>query len=100
MFDSEPHLGTATTPVDGYADLSLVPMGGKSATIGVLAETPSLKIYLVEGKKKKMTRQVTWMFQEKQDLFLGVGIFAARPTKVKGEETRRGQTLAASFEGL
>ncbi|CAE6467602.1 unnamed protein product [Rhizoctonia solani] len=91
---------TAATPSGGYADLSLVPIDGKSATIEVLAQKPSLKVYLIRGDKKIMIRQVTWVFQDKQDLLLGVGVFAARPAKMEGKETEKGEALTVLFEGL
>ncbi|CAE6472115.1 unnamed protein product [Rhizoctonia solani] len=100
MFDGEPHVGTVATPLGGYADLSLFPATGKSVTIEVVAKKPSLEVYLIEREKRMLIRQVTWVFQENQELVLGVGIFAARPTKLEGEEIGKGEALAVSFEGL
>ncbi|KAH7338354.1 hypothetical protein B0J17DRAFT_662215 [Rhizoctonia solani] len=100
MFDGKPHVGTVATPSGGYADLSLVSTGGKSVAIEVVAKQPSLEVYLVEGDKRVLIRQVTWVFQEGQELLLGVGVFAARPTKIEGEAVGKGEALAVLFEGL
>ncbi|CAE6426247.1 unnamed protein product [Rhizoctonia solani] len=100
MFDGEPHVGTVATPLGGHADLSLVLADGKSVTIEVVAEKPSLKLYLIEGEKRMMIRQVTWVFQEGQELLLGVGVFAARPTKLEGEAIGKGEALVVLFKGL
>ncbi|KAF8756900.1 hypothetical protein RHS01_04053 [Rhizoctonia solani] len=75
---------------------------GRNATIEVEPEQggPSLYVYLVEGEKRTLIREVTWVFQEKHDQLLGVGVYAARPTKVQGEEAGKGDALSVNFEGL
>ncbi|CAE6502931.1 unnamed protein product [Rhizoctonia solani] len=102
MFEGKPNVGTVATPLGGYSDWSLVPTGGNNATIEVVSKNggPSLYVYLVEGEKKTLVREVTWVFQEKHDLLLGVGVYAARPTKVEGEEDGNGQLLPVRFDGL
>ncbi|KDN44435.1 hypothetical protein RSAG8_05482, partial [Rhizoctonia solani AG-8 WAC10335] len=102
MFDGKPNVGTVATPSGGYSDWSLVPAAGKSATIEVAREAggPSLYVYLIEGEKKTLVREVTWVFQDKHDLLLGVGVYAARPTKVEGEESGNGELLPVRFDGL
>ncbi|KAG8710349.1 hypothetical protein FRC11_004596 [Ceratobasidium sp. 423] len=102
MFDGKPNVGTVATPLGGYSDWSLVPTGGKNVTLEVVPEQggPSLYVYLVEGEIKMLVREVTWVFQEKHDLLLGVGVYAARPTKVDGEESGKGELLPVQFEGL
>ncbi|CAE6359146.1 unnamed protein product [Rhizoctonia solani] len=100
MFEGKPHVSTVATPEGGYADLSLAVASGKSATIEVVAERPSMKISPFFCPLRSGIRQVTWAFQENQDLLLGVGIFAARPTKTEGEETGKGEALVVSFEDL
>ncbi|KAH7339380.1 hypothetical protein B0J17DRAFT_536688, partial [Rhizoctonia solani] len=102
QFDGKPNVGTVATPSGGYSDWSLVPTGGKSVTIEVAREQggPSLYVYLVEGETKTLVREVTWVFQDKHDLQLGVGVYAARPTKVDGEESGKGEPLPVQFEGL
>ncbi|CAE6508967.1 unnamed protein product [Rhizoctonia solani] len=102
MFDGKPNVGTVATPLGGYSDWSLVPTGGKNATLEVVPEQggPSLYVYLVEGEAKTLVREVTWVFQDKHDLLLGVGVYAARPTKADGEESGKGELLPVRFEGL
>ncbi|CAE6462794.1 unnamed protein product [Rhizoctonia solani] len=102
FFDERPNVGTVTTPVDGYSDWSLVPTGKKSATIEVVPEKggPSMHVYLIEEEKRTLVREVAWVFQEKYDQLLGVGVYAARPTNVEGEESGKGEALSVNFEGL
>ncbi|KAJ1304340.1 hypothetical protein OPQ81_005497 [Rhizoctonia solani] len=102
MFDGKPNVGTVATPLGGYSDWSLVPTGSKNVTIEVASEQggPSLYVYLVEGETKTLVREVTWVFQEKHDLLLGVGVYAARPVKLEGEESGKGEPLPVRFEGL
>ncbi|CAE6517617.1 unnamed protein product [Rhizoctonia solani] len=102
QFDGKPNVGTVATPGEGYSDWSLVATGGRNATIEVEPEQggPSLYVYLVEGEKRTLIREVTWVFQEKHDQLLGVGVYAARPTKVQGEEAGKGDALSVNFEGL
>ncbi|CAE7111425.1 unnamed protein product [Rhizoctonia solani] len=102
IFDGKPNVGTVSAPAGEYADWSLVPTGGKNATIEVAREQdgPSLYVYLVQGKEKTLIREVTWVFQDKHDLLLGVGVYAARPTRIEGEESGSGQLLPVRFDGL
>ncbi|CAE6430547.1 unnamed protein product [Rhizoctonia solani] len=102
FFDERPNVGTVATPAGGYSDWSLVSTGEKSATLEVVPEKdgPSLYVYLIEGDKRTLVREVSWVFQEKHDQLLGVGVYAARPTKVDGEESGKGETLSVNFEGL
>ncbi|KAG8688418.1 hypothetical protein FRC09_012915, partial [Ceratobasidium sp. 395] len=49
---------------------------------------------------KTMIREVTWVFHGSDPQgMLGVGVYAARPTKVEGE-TVKGEALSVHFEGL
>ncbi|KAG9073891.1 hypothetical protein FRC06_011086 [Ceratobasidium sp. 370] len=104
MFDGKPNIGTVATPPHGYSDWSLVPTppGTTSVTIEAVRQKdgPALYIYLVEGERKTLIREVTWVFRGSDPLaMLGVGVYAARPTKVEGE-TDQGEALAVHFEGL
>ncbi|KAB5593298.1 hypothetical protein CTheo_3216 [Ceratobasidium theobromae] len=103
LFDGKPNVGTVATPAGGYADWSLVPLqAGTSATIEVTPEKggSTLYVHLLDGERKTLIREVTWVFQGKHDLLLGVGVYAARPTKLEGEATLKGESLAVHFEGL
>ncbi|KAG8746977.1 hypothetical protein FRC10_002776 [Ceratobasidium sp. 414] len=87
MFDGKPNVGTVATPPHGYSDWSLVPTppGTTSVTIEAAREKggPSLYIYIVEGEQKTLIREVTWVFHGSDPLaMLGVGVYAARPTKI------------------
>ncbi|KAG9107525.1 hypothetical protein FRC07_008618 [Ceratobasidium sp. 392] len=105
QFDGKPNVGTVATPTHGYSDWSLVPTppGTKNVTIEAVrqADGPSLYIYFVEGDKKTLIREVTWVFQgaDVSGQVLGVGVYAARPTKLEGE-TGQGEALPVHFEGL
>ncbi|KAG8749745.1 hypothetical protein FRC12_013252 [Ceratobasidium sp. 428] len=104
MFDGKPNVGTVATPAHGYSDWSLVPTppGTTSVTIEVVRQQdgPGLYIYIVDGDKKTMIREVTWVFHGSDPQgMLGVGVYAARPTKVEGE-TEKGEALSVHFEGL
>ncbi|KAG9123495.1 hypothetical protein FRC07_014866 [Ceratobasidium sp. 392] len=105
QFDGKPNIGTVATPAHGYSDWSLVPTppGTKSVTIEVVRQPdgPGLYIYFIEGDKKTLIREVTWVFQgsDTSGQLLGVGVYAARPTKLEGE-TEQGEALPVHFEGL
>jgi regulation of enolase protein 1 (concanavalin A-like superfamily) len=103
VFDGEPKVGTVATPSGGYSDWSLFqpPSGTTSITVEAVRKDiggPGLYVYLVEGEKKTMIREVTWVFVQDEGL-LSVGVYAARPTKADGE-TDQGEALTVHFEGL
>ncbi|KAG9099848.1 hypothetical protein FRC06_004765, partial [Ceratobasidium sp. 370] len=105
MFDGKPNVGTVATPAHGYSDWSIAPTPpGTTTNITVEAvrekDGPSLHVYIVQGDKKTLIREVTWVFHGSDPLaMLGVGVFAARPTKVEGE-TDQGEALPVHFERL
>ncbi|QRV79204.1 hypothetical protein RhiJN_07219 [Ceratobasidium sp. AG-Ba] len=102
MFDGKPNVGTVATPPQGYSDWSLVPTGATSVTIEAVRQSdgPALYIYLVEGEKKSLIRETTWVFHgSNPEALLGVGVYAARPTKLEGESDS-GESLTVHFKGL
>ncbi|KAF8608572.1 hypothetical protein BDV93DRAFT_518661 [Ceratobasidium sp. AG-I] len=108
LFDGAPNVGTVATPAQGYSDWSLVPTppGTTSVTIEVVREQkdalgPGLYVYIIEGEKKSLVRETTWVFKDADQNggLLGVGVYAARPTKVDGE-AEKGEALPVHFKGL
>jgi hypothetical protein len=44
-----------------------------------------LWIYLVEGVQKSPLREVTWFFEEQENVECWVGVYAARPSSEGGD---------------
>ncbi|KAG8685064.1 hypothetical protein FRC08_013322 [Ceratobasidium sp. 394] len=102
MFDGKPNVGTVATPPHGYSDWSLVPTppGTTNITIEAARNGPSLYVYLIQRDQKTMIREITWVFSGSDpSAMLGVGVYAARPTKAEGEADQ-GEALPVHFEGL
>ncbi|KAK9595958.1 hypothetical protein V6Z92_002450 [Aspergillus fumigatus] len=82
----KPHLSTVTK--DRWSDWSLlaIPSGGAAATIEIVREADeSLWVYLVEGVQKSPLREVTWCFEEQENVECWVGVYAAKPSSEGGD---------------
>ncbi|KAI9793729.1 MAG: hypothetical protein M1816_007624 [Peltula sp. TS41687] len=83
---------------DRWSDWSLQPQTSESLTIeferkanGDKLES-SLWIYAVEANERRPIRKITWMFEEDQEIWIGV--YAARPAHGVSD------ALEVNFEGL
>ena len=58
----------------------------------------SIWVYLVEGEKRTAVRESTWVFKDEYlSGDISVGVYAARPTKVKEDDA---EVLNVSFGSL
>jgi len=89
----------STVAAREWADWSLLPLPSNSVTIEIEREAggtgPSLWVYLVDGEKRTAVREVTWAFELEGDI--DVGVYAARPTEVDGED---GEQLVVTFDNF
>ncbi|KAG0639086.1 hypothetical protein HOY80DRAFT_886822 [Tuber brumale] len=104
-----PNRGTVSAPFDSWADWSLVPSFDAGLSVAFEREGAvdgggqlgsSLQIFLVEGKRKTMVREVTWVFEEelvKCDPVVWVGVYLAKPTRDGDGEGQAGR-LEVEFE--
>lgn len=87
---------------DDASDWSLVPPNANDTTVDNANHTvtielereaeddkgngSSLWVYKVEGETRSPVRELTWVFKENElEGSVGVGIYAARPTRISGE---------------
>jgi len=96
------YLNLSTVSADRYADWSLIPLseegGKKSYTIEIERKKASLKVYLVDGNVRKLTRGVTWFFEGAEDgQEVQIGVTVARPTK-EGKDKDELEIFFENFE--
>jgi len=107
FFNNKPHVGIVAS--DRWADWSLLPIEGSSATIEIARKSgtdgklsSTLWVYLIEGAERKALREIAWVFEnadakgaDVQECW--VGLYAAKPTK---KEARPDEALEVFFTHL
>ena len=107
FFNNKPHVGIVAC--DRWADWSLLPIEGSSATIEIARESgtdgklsSALWVYLIEGAERKPLREITWVFENADAKGADieecwVGLYAAKP---KENEARPDEALKVFFTHL
>jgi len=96
------YLNISSVSADRFADWSLIPLseedGRKEHTIEIERKKAGLKIYLVSGEDRKLTRGVTWFFEGVEDgQEIQIGVTVARPTK-EGKDKDELEIFFENFE--
>lgn len=107
FYEGKPCVSTVATRQASDWSLMPMPAGQTSATIEIEREEvnakkgtgSSLWVYLVQDGKKIALREITWVFQEKEDMqgLISVGVYGARPTKEGQYDT---ESLRVTFQDL
>ncbi|KAJ5181780.1 hypothetical protein N7449_011927 [Penicillium cf. viridicatum] len=97
--DGHNNLGVVAT--DRLSDWSLSPItdtsvGNGTVTVEIERDASDVWVYVIEGSQRRALRKVTWAFSGGASQEIGVGIYAAKPTR-ESDEGHEFDTLAVSF---
>ena len=87
-------VNASTVSCDRWADWSLSPLQGSGLTVEMERKirdgqpTSTLCVLIVQGVERRIVREVTWAFEGTDGAEGWIGVFAARPGKESGQESK------------